>query len=46
MLQTEKRTLKNCQVNKVSKTPIAIPFNLLQICPSVSCFVYAVDSIW
>ena len=33
---------KICQANKVSKTAIAlIRFNLLQVCPSAPCFVFA-----
>ena len=31
--------LPNCLANKVSKSTIAIRFNLLQVCPPVSLFV-------
>ena len=47
----QKWTLKNCYVNKLSKTTIAIRFKLLQVCPCVSpfvflCYLYLVFVFW
>ena len=33
--------LKNCLANKISKTPVAIRFNLRRVCPSLSSFIFA-----
>ena len=40
--EQQKWTLKNCQVNKFSKSTIAIRFNIVLVCPSVPPFVFAV----
>ena len=41
----QKGTLKNCQVNKFSKTAIKICFNLLQVYQSLLSFVFVVSFI-
>ena len=41
----QKGTLKNCQVNKFSKTTIKIRFNLLQVYQSLLSFVFVVSFI-
>ena len=41
----QKWTLKNCSVNKFSKTTIKICFNLLQVYQSLLCFLFFVSII-
>ena len=42
LYKQQKRTLKGCQASKFSKTKISIPFNRLQVCPSLVPFVLTV----